>query len=109
MSTQAFGPRGNTANIACNASASTAVQITSNPAGCYTYQFVNEGASKCFFAWGNEPNVTVSIPVPGTPGNGVPVLSNEIVVYRLNPNIYVSAICESGGSTNLMVTPGEGM
>jgi hypothetical protein len=37
------------------------------------------------------------------------VLPNEIVIYNLLPNVYISAICESGGTSNLLVTPGEGM
>jgi hypothetical protein len=109
MSTQAFGPRGNTANISCNATASAAIQITSAPNNQFTYQFINTGSSKAFFAYANQPGVTAAIPVPGTPANGVCVLPNEIVIYNLLPNVWVSAICEAGGSTNLLVTPGEGM
>ena len=109
MTTQAFGPRGNTFNISCNESASVAVKITADPTPCFTYQFVNEGANKCYFAYGSDPRISVTIPTPGSPASGVPVLPNEIVIYRLNPNVYITAICESGQTTNLLVTPGEGM
>jgi hypothetical protein len=108
MSIQAFGPRGLTHNISCNQTSSAAVRVTSDQ-GCYTYQFVNTGGNQCWFSYGNSAALTVSIPVPGTPANGVSVLPNEIVVYNLNPNIYISCICASGQTTNIEVTPGEGM
>ena len=109
MSTQAFGPRGNTCNISCTSTASTPIQITSAPNNQFTYQFINTGSSKVYFGYGRDPGTTVTIPVPGTPANGVCVLPNEIVIYNLLPNVYISAICETGGTTNLLVTPGEGM
>jgi hypothetical protein len=109
VSTQAFGPRGNTANISCTDSASTAVQVSSLPNNQFTYQFINSGSNKVYFAYSTQPNVVAVIPTPSTPANGVCVLPNEIVIYNLLPNCYISAICESGGTTNLLVTPGEGM
>lgn len=109
MSLQAFGPRGNTANIACNQSASVAVQVTSSPSGCYTYQYINSGGNTAYVAASQDPKITVTIPTPGSPANGVAVLPNEIVIYNLTPNAWFSAICESGKTTNLLVTAGEGM
>lgn len=109
MSIQAFGPRGNTFNIACNSSSSVPVRVVSSPAGCYTYHFVNEGADKCYFAWSRSPGVTVQIPVPGTPANGMPILPNEIVIYNLTPDAYFATITEAGDATNLLITAGEGM
>jgi hypothetical protein len=108
MSLNAFGPRGLTHNIAANTTASAALKIVSSPSGFYTFQFVNSGGNKCYFAWDSVGQVQANVPVPGTPGNGVPVLPNEIVVYSLGPNAFVSVICPVG-TTNLEVTVGEGM
>lgn len=108
MSTQAFGPRGNTANISCSDVASVPVQIGSSTGGCYTYQFVNTGSKKAYVTAQVRPAAAV-IASPGSPANGVPILPNEIVIYNMVPDAWVSAICESGETTNLLVTPGEGM
>jgi hypothetical protein len=108
MSIQSFGPRGNTANISCSATASTSEQITSAPNNCFTYQFMNIGAAKCFFAYSTQPGVVAQIPTPGNPKPSTCVLPNEIVVYNLQPNVWISAICETGATTNLLITPGEG-
>ena len=109
MSLQAFGPRGPTANIACNATASVPVRVKGDGQSCYTYQLVNSGNAKCYFNYSPDPVVGVTIPTPGNPQYAVPVLPNEIVVYNLTPNAYFTAICESGDVTTLLVTPGEGM
>lgn len=85
------------------------MQITSSPNNQFTYQFVNIGSSKVYFAYANQPGVQAVIPLDGTPANGVPILPNEIVIYNLLPNVYISTICEAGGTSNLLVTPGEGM
>ena len=106
MSLNAFSPRGNTYNIACSQSASAALQIASDPL-CDTYQFVNTGSSACYVAMGNS-SVSAAIPAAGTPANGIPVLPNEIVIYRFGPNAWASAICASGQTTNLLITVGEG-
>lgn len=109
MSTQAFGPRGLTTLISCNDVASASVQVTSLPAGCYTYQLVNTGGNAVHFAYHSQKGVVAALPAAGTPANGVPVLPNEIVIYNLTPNAWFSAICASGLTTTLEVTPGEGM
>lgn len=109
MSIQAFGPRGNTVNVSVNQTASAPVRVRSNPGGQYTYQFVNSGGNKCWFASGRDTSLTVAIPVPGTPANGIPILANEIVVYSLGPDAFISVICQTGEVTTLEITPGEGM
>lgn len=109
MSITAFGPRGQTANISCNQTASAPVQVKGTPGGMFTYQFVNGGGNTAYFAYNKEAGGTVTIPVPGTPGNGVPILSNEIVIYHLTPDAYITCICETGKTTNMLVTPGEGL
>lgn len=109
MSLQAFGPRGPTCNINCSDTASAPVQVTASGQSCYTYQFMNIGASKCYFNWAASGGGSVSIPVSGTPSQAIPVLANEIVIYNLTPGAWITAICESGETTNLLVTPGEGM
>lgn len=108
MSLQAFGPRGLTANISANGTASAAVRVRSTPPGHYTYQFVNSGGNKCWFASGNGV-VVVAIPTPGAPANGIPILANEIVVYNLSPDAFFSVICETGSVTTLEISVGEGM
>lgn len=108
MSINAFGPRGNTYNIACTSTASTAVKIASDMM-CSTYQFVNIGTSICYFAIGNSSTVAAVIPLSGTPANGIPVLPGEIVIYQFSPAMWVSAICPAAGTTNLLISVGEGI
>lgn len=109
MALNAFGPRGLTYNIAANSTASVGLRLTSNPGGQYTYQFINEGSSKVWFAWSPQIGVTCTIPTPGNPANAVCVLPNEIVIYNLCPDAFLSVKCEAGESSNLLVSPGEGM
>lgn len=109
MSLQAFGPRGSTYLIAATDAASAPLKIESGPTGCYTYQFVNKGSNLCYFAWSQQNRPVAAIPAAGTPAQGVCILPNEIVIYNLCPNVFISAICETGLTTNLLITPGEGM
>lgn len=107
MSLNAFGPRSNTYNIPVTGTASTPLQIVSDPL-CDVYQFINTGAAIIFFTAQPYPTASV-IPMPGTPANGTPILPNEIVLYRFSPNAYVSAVCLTGQVSNLLVSVGEGM
>ena len=113
MSTQAFGPRGKTYNLAASDTASAPVQIVSSNSGCYTMQFVNVGSKAAYFSWGTKDGdgkcPPAEVPQAGSSGWGVPVLPNEIVIYNLVPEPWISVVCASGESTNLLVTPGEGM
>ena len=109
MSITAFGPRGKSANIACNQTASVAVQVKGSPSGMYTYQFVNTGGNTAYFHYGSQAGITAEVPAAGSTGNGVPILSNEIVIYHLTPDAYISCICLTGQTTNIVVTPGEGL
>ena len=108
MSIQAFMPFGNTHAIAVTAGASTPEQITGSPGPITAYQFVNAGSSTCWVVMAGSPTNAV-IPAPGTPANGIPILPNEVVLYRGPADMFVSAICAGGFSTTLYVTPGEGM
>ena len=108
MSTQAFGPRGVTYNIACTDVSSTAINIVSDTF-CFTYQFVNIGTNIAYFAVGTDNTVVAKVPTAATPALGVPVLPNEIVVYSFTPSAWIAAICSTGLTTNLLVTVGEGM
>ena len=108
MSLNAFGPRSKTFFIPCTSTASSAVQITSDPM-CDTYQFVNIGTSICYFAIGNFNTISAVIPQAGAPANGIPILPNEIVIYRFSPAMWVSAICPGTGTTSLLISVGEGM
>ena len=108
MSLNAFGPRSLNFNIAVTQTASTGVQINADPL-CDVYQFINTGTSIAYVAVANDQNITAAIASPGSPANGTPILPNEIVLYRYGPNSYVSAICDTGKTTNLFVTVGEGM
>ena len=109
MQLSAFGPRGLTANIAANQTASAPVKVVSSPSNFSTYQFVNVGGNTVYFAWDTTGGQAAAIPVAGTPAQGVPILSNEIVIYSLAPQAYISVICETGKTSNLLVTVGEGM
>jgi hypothetical protein len=108
MSIQAFMPFGNTHAIAVTAVASTPEQITGSPGPITAYQFVNSGSNPCWVVM-DPKGVNAVIPAPGSPANGIPILPNEIVLYRGPADMFVSAICGGGLSTTLYVTPGEGM
>lgn len=109
MSLQAFRPYANSFLLPATDTAAAAVQVSSTPPGCFTYQFVNDGSNKVYFAWGSERGVLAAIPAAGTPANGIVVLPNEIVIYNLGPNAWISVICPPALTGQLRVTPGEGM
>lgn len=112
MSIQAFGPRGSTRafQISDTPTASGGGQVSSDPAGCYTYQFVNGGTKTAFMAFGRTRGVTAAVPpAGGAAANGVPILANEIVIYHCTPDAWFSFICASGESTTVYVTAGEGL
>lgn len=109
MSLQAFRPYANSFLLPSTQTAAVAVQLSSTPAGCFTYQFVNDSANKVYFAWANAAGVLAAIPTAGNPANGICVLPNEIVIYNLGPSAFISVICEAGQTGQLRVTPGEGM
>ena len=107
MSLNAFGPRSLTYSIPVTDSASTPLQITSDPL-CDVYQFVNAGIAVAYMNAASTA-IPAVIPTIGTPANGVPILPNEIVLYRYSPGAYVSAVCKTGQRTTLLVSVGEGM
>lgn len=108
MSLNAFGPRSLNFNIAATQTPSTAIQISADPL-CDVYQFINTGTAIAYIAVGNSKDIQAAIAAPNVPANGTPILPNEIVLYRFGPNSWISAICDTGKTTNLFITVGEGM
>lgn len=68
----------------------------------------------CYLAIGdasagaNGKQIACVAPVVGTPGNGILILANSTQILSYNPGGYVAAKCDTGGSTQLYLYPGEG-
>lgn len=118
MSIQSWGPVGNTIKIAVTQTASSAVQAPGANYDPTQYLVKNTGANIAYLVAAssnaNSPGgsaLAAVIPTGagGSAANGIPILPNEIAVYRFPPNAWFSAICDAGLSTTLWITPGEGM
>jgi hypothetical protein len=103
------GTRANTYHAAVTQSASAAFQVGDSSTGYYTYQFINSGANIVYFAWGIDNTVSATIAPQNAFGNAVPVLPNEIVLYTLPPGAWISVVCDSGKTSDIWITAGEGM
>lgn len=115
MSNQAFQSQGNTVALAPTSSQVGPTQVPG--LGSSSYKIQNVGPNTAFFVASSgvfnngvmqAPSVTVTIPVSGTPANGIPIQSGATQVITAPPNCWFSAICASTQSATLYITPGEG-
>jgi hypothetical protein len=119
MSSNAFAIQGNTVALAVTSTAHSAVQIDAPTNGPGNINFVvcNIGTSLGYISYappgpGNSapsPTLAAVIPTDGTPANGYPVLAGSKETITAPPGSYWSAICASGLTTTITVTPGEGV
>lgn len=70
-------------------------------------QVVNTGTAVAFLAFGKS-NVTVGIPVAGTPANGIPIPAGACLVLGVPPgSTFATQHGVTGG--DLYLTPGAGL
>lgn len=78
------------------------------------YIFSNEGANTAFVtftipaALGGATPVAVA-PASGAPANGFPILAGSVQCFSLCAGARIAAICKTGLTTTLYITPVEGM
>lgn len=109
-----FRPLAKTGKISCTSTASSGAQVATNaPAEAVDYLLFNNGTSEVFLNWGDSASdATAALPtgVGGSAARGIWVPAGAQISVRLNQtNLYFSAICNSGESTELQITPGLGL
>jgi hypothetical protein len=106
----AFLPQGNTTAIAIGASASTPVQINAaNNAGVPNMNAYLICATVACLICLTPASTSVTIPVAGTPANGIYVPAGIPMLLEGPPNAWVSVIEAPSGSTGTVyITPGDG-
>ncbi len=115
MSNQAFQSQGNTVVLTPTSTQVGPTQVQGISSSSYKIQ--NVGPNTAFYVASagvilngvsTAPAVTVTIPVFGTPANGIPIQSGATQVITAPPNCWFSAICASTQSATVYITPGEG-
>lgn len=110
MSANAFAPQPtNSACLACtDVSTATPIQVKGALNNATQRLVFNAGTKTVFLAWGAAVSVVAAIPVVGTPANGTPIAAGAIMTLSFPPNAYFAAVCASGETSTLYITPGEG-
>ena len=107
-----FNAKNETILISVTATASTAVAIPGAPsiAGAKTIRIVNYGDVKCFIAVGGS-SVSATVPTGTASRTSTPVLPGGDSVFEVDLNVdgYISAICDTGESTSICVSYGDGV
>ncbi len=97
MMNSPFRPFGST--VAVSATAASSAQTL--PADALCLELQNDGNSTCFVRWGASAQTAVTTDYPVLPGQSKIVSCDQ-------GTLSVAAICASGESTTLYVTPGVG-
>lgn len=114
MSSNAFSPVGNSAEIDVSSTSSTAIQVKGPNNNGTQRMFYNGGATPkdCWIAWSMAATAAAAaaavVPTNGTPANGIAIPAGAIIVLSIPPNAWITAICAGSDSTKLYITPGEG-
>lgn len=112
MSSNAFQPVGNSAEIDVSSTSSTAIQVKGPNNNATQRMFYNGGTKDCWIAWSMAATAAAAaaavIPTNGTPANGIAIAAGAIIVMGIPPNAWITAICGGSDSTKLYITPGEG-
>lgn len=99
--------QGNTVCLAVTDTSHAATQIVgSTTLGSYQVILNNAGANTAFINIGQNSSVAAAvIPTDGTPAAGYPILGGSIQTLSLAPNSWLTAICATGLTTTLYITP----
>lgn len=110
MSANAFAPQPtNSACLACtDVSTAVPIQVKGVLNNATQRLISNLGSKTVFLASGAASTLVAVAPVAGTPANGTPIAAGAIMVFSFPPNAYFAAICASGETSTLYITPGEG-
>ena len=110
MSSNAFAPHGNTAVIdATSTSTATPIQVKGDIANATQRLITNKGPNDAYLAWGMDTTLVCAIPTAGTPANGLIIEAGAIISLSYPPNASFAAVCASGQTAKLFITPGEGV
>ncbi len=109
MSANAFSPQptSTAALDVTDTSTATPIQVKGALNNATQRLLYNEGPYDCFLAHG-AADVVAAIAVAGTPANGIPVPTGAVMTLSFPPNTYFAAVCKSGKTAKLYITPGEG-
>src|SRR6185369_13350439 len=107
MSANAFSPQPtNTAALAVtDTSTATPIQVKGALNNATQRLVYNAGPNDCFLAWDASATLTAAIPAAGTPANGTPIPPGAVMTLTFPPNAYFAAVCASGKTATLYITP----
>ena len=110
MGVQAFTPMGNTVVFTANTSAPTPVQAVSFGPGANQYRIIiPQGTNTVFVGFGvSAAAATANATVVISPSFTIPILPGTDEILTFLPNAYFTGITSSG-STNVYITPGDGV
>ncbi len=111
MSSNAFRPNPGSASkviAVTSTSTTTPVQVKDGIKNATERMFYNAGPNDCWMAWGAS-NVAAVIPtLADTAATGIAIPAGAVIVLGIPPDAYFAAICASGQTASLYITPGEG-
>lgn len=109
MGIMAFTPMGNTVALIAASTPPTPVQALSSTLGATQYRIINDGTVTVFLGFGDTASsATANTAIVTTTGKSFPLLAGTDEILTFNANQYFTAITASGTS-NVYVTPGDGM
>ncbi len=114
MSSNAFSPQTGSGiqcvEIDVTDTASTAKQCKGGNNNATQRLVDNSGASsnECWLAWGPDATAAATIPTNSANGTGIHIGAGAILTLSFPVNAWFSAICATGKTTSLYITPGEG-
>lgn len=110
MSINAFSKQGQSVCMLVTSTAHAGVKITGGSTfGSPQYRVYNQGPNDVFIAKSVSASVLAAIPIDGTPANGMCIPNGGVEVFSVTPNCYFSAICATGQTATLYITPGDGL
>lgn len=109
MSANAFSPQPtNSAALAVtDVSTATPIQVKGSLNNATQRLLYNAGPNDCWLAWGKTAPTAV-VPTAGSPANGIAIPAGAVMVLSFPPDAYFAAICASGKTASLYLSPGEG-
>lgn len=104
-----FSGTAQTFSVSVTSTASTGKALGSAPSQSATVRLVNEGANRCYVAFGGS-GITATVPDGTTPvGTCTPVLSGEDVILSVGSSqTHISAVTRATETATLIVSVGEG-
>jgi len=108
--TTLFAPAGLTTRLDVDATTdSVALPGAVNPPTGATVRVFNNGSNECFVAFGSSI-VTATLGADKATQTGIPLAAGRETGFRLTSAVtHIAAICNSGETTTIYVTMGDGI